>query len=217
LQKEGKEMSKNIDWKTEKRKLRELVPDPNNPRRMSAHDNRQLKKSLEKFNLASIPVIDTSNNILAGHQRIRLLKTKHGADHEIDVRVPSRDMTEEEITEYRLRDNRNHGEFDYDILANNFDIDYLEDVGFRGGELVGFETDEFEDEFYKYDNTNAEMPIVPKFNEKYTALVVFCDNEMDENWLRNVFDLGKAKCYKSSRVAPNHVIHVKELQKAING
>ena len=81
-----------------------------------------------------------------------MLKQKHGVNHEIDVRVPSRDMSEEEITEYRLRDNRNHGEFDYDILANNFDIDYLENVGFKGSELVGFDTDEFEDEFFSYDD-----------------------------------------------------------------
>ena len=210
-------MSDKIEWHNEKRKLSELIPDPKNPRRMSAHDNRQLKKSIEKFNLASIPVIDSQNNILAGHQRIRILKTQHGGDHEIDVRVPSRDMSDDEVQEYRIRDNRNHGEFDFDQLANNFDIEYLEDVGFLHGELVGFDTDEYEDEFFKYDNTNAEMPIVPKFNEKYTSVVIFCDNQLDENWLRNVFNLGKAKCYKSSRVAPNHVIHVKQLQKVMNG
>ena len=46
---------------------------------------------------------------------------------------------EDEVTEYRLRDNRNHGDFDYDILANTFDVEYLESVGFKGSELVGNE------------------------------------------------------------------------------
>jgi len=208
-------MSEKIEWTTEKRKLGELVPDPNNPRRLSTHDGRQLKKSLDVFNLASIPVIDKENNILAGHQRINILKSQRGSNSEIDVRVPSREMTKEEITEYRLRDNRNTGEFDFDILANNFDIEYLEEVGFKGSELVGFVTDEFEDEFYSYDDTNAELPIVPKFNEKYMAVVIFCENELDENWLRNIFEIKNAKCYKSGRVAPNHVVHVKDLQKKL--
>ena len=61
------------------------------------------------------------------------------------------------------------------------------------------------------------MPIVPKFNEKYTAVVIFCENELDENWLKNIFDLKKSKDYKSGRVAQNHVVHVRDLQKVING
>jgi len=205
-------MSEKIEWTTEKRKLGELIHDPNNPRRLSTHDGRQLKKSLEKFNLASIPVIDRENNILAGHQRIKILMSKRGSNSEIDVRVPSREMTKEEITEYRLRDNRNTGEFDFDILANNFDIEYLEEVGFKGSELVGFVTNEFEDEFFKYDDTNAEMPIVPKFSEKYNAVIIFSDNELDMNWLRNVLNMKIEKDYKNTRVGESHVITVKDFQ-----
>ena len=206
-------MSKKIEWTTEKRKLGELIPDPNNPRRLSTHDGRQLKKSLDNFNLASIPVIDKENNILAGHQRIKILMTKRGSNSEIDVRVPSREMTKEEITEYRLRDNRNTGEFDYDVLANNFDIEYLEEVGFKGSELVGYVTDEFEDEFYSYDDANAEMPIVPKFSEKYNAVIIFSENELDMNWLRNVLNLKVEKDYKNTRVGESHVMNVKDFQK----
>ena len=87
-----------IKWTTEKRKLSELVPDRNNPRTLSAHDHRQLKKSLKKFNLASVPVVDSSNNILAGHQRIAILTQEYGRDYEIDVRVPSRELSEDEVT-----------------------------------------------------------------------------------------------------------------------
>jgi len=200
-----------IKWTTEKRKLSELVPDRNNPRTLSAHDHRQLKKSLKKFNLASVPVVDSSNNILAGHQRIAILTQEYGRDYEIDVRVPSRELSEDEVTEYRLRDNRNHGDFDYDILANTFDVEYLESVGFKGSELVGFETDDFDEEFYSYDDENAVMPIVPKWNEKYSAVIILSDNLMDDNFLKNFFKVESAVDYKTSRVAPNFVITAKKF------
>ena len=209
-------MGKNIEWHTERRKLNELIPDKSNPRTLSHHDGKHLAKSLEKFNLASIPVVDTSNNILAGHQRIDILKRQKGVEYEIDVRVPNRDLSDEEITEYRLRDNRNTGEFNYDVLANNFDVDYLESVGFKDSELVGFELDDFESEFYSYSDDNAEMPIVPKFSEKYSSVVILCDNELDENWLKNIFKIDSEQCYKTSRVAPNYVIPVKRLQEFLD-
>ena len=209
-------MGKKIEWTTEKRKLNELIPDKKNPRILSHHDGKHLAKSLEKFNLASIPVIDTSNNILAGHQRIDILKRQNGVEYEIDVRVPNRELSKEEVTEYRLRDNRNTGEFNYDVLANNFDVDYLESVGFKDSELIGFELDDFESEFYSYSDDNAEMPIVPKFSEKYSSVVILCDNELDENWLKNIFKIDSEQCYKTSRVAPNYVIKAKRLQEVLD-
>ena len=209
-------MSERPEWTNDVRKIKDLIPDKNNPRVLTRHNGMQLDKSLEKFNLVNPIVIDTKNNIVAGHQRIELLKQKYGENHLVDVRIPDRKLTSEEVTEYRLRDNRNSGDWDYDELANQFDIEYLQDVGFTEAELVGFFKDEFEEEFYSYDDDNAEMPIVPKWNEKYSSVVIFCDNELDENWLRNVFDIDKAKDYKTSRVAPNYVIHVQDLQKIID-
>ena len=46
-------MSK-IFWKTEKRKISDLVPTEHNPRRLTDKQYKDLKKSLEK-NLTSIP------------------------------------------------------------------------------------------------------------------------------------------------------------------
>ena len=35
----------------------------------------------------------------------------------------------------------------------------------------------------------AEMPIVPEFNERYNAFIILCENEIDELNLRNVLQL----------------------------
>ena len=87
----------------------------------------------------------------------------------------------------------------------------LESVGFKGSELVGFETDDFDEEFYSYDDENAVMPIVPKWNEKYSAVIILSDNLMDDNFLKNFFKVESAVDYKTSRVAPNFVITAKKF------
>jgi DNA modification methylase len=120
-----------IQWTTTKRKLNELVPSQNNPRKLTEKQYDDLKKSLTKFDLAEIPAINTDNTILAGHQRLRILTELDGLDREIDVRVPNRQLTEEEAREYLIRSNKNLGEWDWEILKNDFDQSDLIDWGFE--------------------------------------------------------------------------------------
>jgi hypothetical protein len=57
------------------------------------------------------------------------------ADEEIDVRVPNRPLTEEEFREYLIRSNKNTGGWDFDVLANSFEVDELHDWGFSDQDL----------------------------------------------------------------------------------
>lgn len=57
---------KKLAWHTEQRKVNELIPWEGNPRQMTEKQAQDLKKSLEKMNLMSIPVIDTDNKIISG-------------------------------------------------------------------------------------------------------------------------------------------------------
>lgn len=125
-----------ISFHNEKRKLGDLLPHEHNPRRLSPQQAIDLRRSLKKFSLAEIPVINTDNKILAGHQRIKILGDLEGADYEIDVRVPNRTLTQEEADEYLIRSNKNTGEWDAEILTRYFDEDFLMDVGFTADELV---------------------------------------------------------------------------------
>lgn len=121
-------------WRTEKRKIKDLKLFENNPRKMSKQQAEQLLRSLKKFNLVEIPAIDQNNRVIAGNMRVEALRKLYGDDYEIEVRVPSRPLTEEEAREYLLRSNKNVGEWDFDLLAN-FDEDLLKEVGFESVEL----------------------------------------------------------------------------------
>lgn len=124
-----------LTFHTESRIINDLIPYEKNPRKLTEKQFEQLKDSLEKFNLAEIPVIDTDNKIVAGHQRLMVLKKLGRGNETIDVRVPNRKMTDEEFREYLVRSNKNTGSWDYDMLSSDFEIEDLLSWGFEDFEL----------------------------------------------------------------------------------
>lgn len=127
-----------LKWTTEKRKISDLKGFEKNPRKISKEQKEHLKKSLQKFDLVEIPAIDVDNTIIAGHQRIDIMRSIGNGMKEIDVRVPNRKLTEDEFNEYNLRSNKTVGEWD-DSMLPAFGAELLEECGF--GPL----TDEMED------------------------------------------------------------------------
>lgn len=117
-------------WHTEIRTVSSLIPNERNPRKMSPKQIEDLKKSLKKFNLVEIPIVDMDNRVIAGHQRLMVLKLLGREREEIEVRVPSRKLTKAEYDQYLLTSNRVHGDWDWEKLAESFDIDLLKASGF---------------------------------------------------------------------------------------
>lgn len=151
-------------WRTEQRRVGDLVPYEFNPRVLTEEKKAKLTASLEKFSLAEIPAVNTDNVIVAGHQRIKCLLELGWVDEVIDVRVPSRPLTELEFKEYNLTSNIPAGFFDIDLLESAFgDVD-LEALGLNVNELalpnptpeeLGLDTEEEQD----FDPTPPEEPV----------------------------------------------------------
>jgi DNA modification methylase len=115
-----------LEWSTEKRRVKDLIPYEYNPRKLTEDKKQKLRDSLEKYNLAEIPAINTNDVIIAGHQRVVVLMEIGRGDEFIDVRVPNRELTKLEFKEYNIRSNVSVGEWDVDILNAVFDdIDLL--------------------------------------------------------------------------------------------
>lgn len=123
-----------LSWKTEKRKVRDLVEYHGNPRVISDRQMEILQDSLKRYSLAEIPAINLDNKVLAGNQRLKALVLMGKADEEIDVRVPSRKLTKQEAEEYLLLSNRSGGEWNWDALQE-FSPDLLLDLGFSDEDL----------------------------------------------------------------------------------
>ena len=124
-----------MKWHTEQRKISDLIPTEHNPRQLTEKQFKDLKKSVEKFDLAEIPAINTDNQILAGHQRLKIMAALGRGAEVIDVRVPDRKLTKKECDEYLVRSNKNSGEWNMDALANCFEVEDLRDWGFEDFEL----------------------------------------------------------------------------------
>lgn len=128
--------NKPLSWRTETRKVSDLVPSAINPRTMSPKQTEDLKQSLQKFNLVEIPVVDTDNNVIAGHQRLAVMKLLGRGDETIDVRVPTRRLSKKEYDLYLLASNRISGDWDWEKLAEHFEVELLLASGFDDDDLA---------------------------------------------------------------------------------
>lgn len=123
-----------------------------NPRLLTERQYDDIKKSLETFGFVD-PIIvnknkDRKNVIVGGHQRVRVWKDLgHSTVPCVYVDLPI-----EKEKELNIRLNKNTGEFDFDILANEFEIDSLIDWGFCEYEL-GIE---LEDPVLEIDNNHSQ-------------------------------------------------------------
>ena len=113
----------------------DLVEADYNPRQISANDFDALKDSISKFGMAEPLVVNSHKErtgiVIGGHQRLRACKSL--GMKEVPCFVVSLPVEEEQ--ELNIRLNRNHGEFDYDALANHFDAGDLLDWGMTAREL----------------------------------------------------------------------------------
>ncbi len=75
--------------------------------------------------------INQDGTILAGHQRVHIMQELGWQDKEIEVRFPTYQLTEKQCKNYLIRSNKNTGEWDFDILANAFELDELKEWGFE--------------------------------------------------------------------------------------
>lgn len=116
-----------MNWHTETRKISELKNWESNPRVISEESYKELKESIGSLGNFEPLVINIDGTVLAGNQRLRVAKEK--GDKEVEVSVPERELTEEEIKKIGIISNRHSGEWDMDKLANEFE-DILEELGF---------------------------------------------------------------------------------------
>jgi len=127
----------------------------------------------------SIPVINTDNTIISGHQRMKILQILGRGDEEIDVRVPNRKLNDEELREANLRENKNLGSWDWDEL-DNFDIEVLLDVGFTREELIeDFGINDIENMIIDEDRIEIITVLPPEAPRLKERQIFYC-NDIEE-------------------------------------
>lgn len=130
-------------------KIADLVESDKNPRKIGRKAYEALKKSLVDFpemkQLREI-IVDEDMQILAGHQRVYALKDLEYED--VYVRQVT-GLTKKQKDEFMIKDNVSAGDWDADVIANQWDVDILEGFGVKPFKLPGGGGDGTEGNSYK--------------------------------------------------------------------
>jgi DNA modification methylase len=114
-------------------KINEVKPNPKNPRIIKDEKFNKLVKSIQEFPdmLNKRPLIvftDTDGRyvVLGGNMRLKALKELNYKEIPI---ILADEWTEEQKAEFLIKDNVGFGEWDWDSLANEWDVEKLDDWG----------------------------------------------------------------------------------------
>lgn len=141
--------------KTQKVSINTITPNPDNPRIIRDEKFNKLLKSIETFPqmLKLRPIIvDEDNVILGGNMRYEA--QKHLGIKQVYV-VKAEGLTEEQKQEFIIKDNVGFGEWDWNILSNEWEAEKLLDWG-----LDVWQPNETEDDledFFKEPETEEEV------------------------------------------------------------
>ena len=195
-----------LNWTTEKRKIKDLIPLEKNPfGKITTQKKQRLKEKLTSLGVFEIATIDTNNILLTFNKRHAALMELGRGEELIDVRVPTRELTESERKEIILNSNIHEGSWIEEILKEDFqDID-LSNLG------LDIEIEEEKPIELDEEQQEPEYPIVQKMSEKYTAIIIVCTNEIDETHISEILQLQKEKCYKKDEVANSRVISAEKF------
>ena len=110
-------------------KTKDIIANENNPRVIKDDKFRKLVQSIKDFpqmlNLRPI-VVNDEMVVLGGNMRLRAVQEV--GLKEVPI-IKAADLTEEQQREFIIKDNVGFGEWDWDILANEWEADKLSDWG----------------------------------------------------------------------------------------
>lgn len=133
-------------------KISDIKLNPNNPRLIKDDKFKKLVKSIQEFpemlNIRPI-VVNKDMIILGGNMRYKACK--EAGLKEVPIIIAD-NLTEEQQREFLIKDNTSGGEWDFEILANEWDIEDLTDWGL---DIPSFESEEETD----YSDKNKEIDV----------------------------------------------------------
>lgn len=156
----------------EKIKISEVKPNPNNPRLIKDDKFKKLVNSIKTFPemLELRPIIVNDDMIVLGGN-MRLKACKEAGLKEVHI-IKASNLSEAQQAEFIIKDNVGFGEWDWDMIANEYNEQDLKDWGL---DLPKFE-DGIEDEEKEYDDTqkwflNIEFENEEDCQKKYELLI----------------------------------------------
>jgi len=151
----------------------------NNPRQINGDQFERLKQSIREFpemmRLRPIVYDPATMEVLGGNMRLRAIRELNMKDIPDEWFVSADDLTDEQKREFVIKDNVGFGEWDYDILANEWDDLPLEDWGM----INILDGNKYEEEKELYTR-KIEAPTYEPKNEKPQTGELFDSSKYNE-------------------------------------
>ena len=146
--------------------IKQVLPNPDNPRFIKDYKFEKLVKSIKEFPqmLDLRPIVVNQDMIVLGGN-MRLKACEEAGLTEVPI-IFADNLTPEQEKEFIIKDNSSFGEWDWDLLANEWTTDNLQDWGI---DVPTFDIEEPIDES-------------PKKEEKL-LISVRCENEQSQEAL----------------------------------
>jgi len=110
-------------------KVGEIKPNPNNPRVIKDDKFKKLVKSIQEFpQMLNIRPIVVNDDMIVLGGNMRLKACKEAGIKEIPI-IKASELTEEQQREFIIKDNVGFGEWDWEMIANEWDTNNLQDWG----------------------------------------------------------------------------------------
>ena len=138
-------------------KLNQIKSNPNNPRIIKDVKFKKLVNSIKEFPemLEKRPiVVDENYMVLGGNMRTKACKQAGLKEVWVDV---AKGWSSEQKAEFIIKDNSGFGEWDWDMLANEWDVDKLNDWGLDLPPMFDEVLEAEEDDYTEPDNIKVDV------------------------------------------------------------
>ena len=146
---------------TERVKISQVKNNPNNPRLIKDDKFHKLVKSIKDFPkmLEIRPIVVNDDMVVLGGN-MRLKACKEAGLTEVPI-IKASDLTEEQQKEFIIKDNVGFGDWDWNILANEWDNEELNEWGL---EVPQFNTEDYSDKNKEIDVDSLDEIMTIKLN-----------------------------------------------------
>ena len=173
-------------------KLSAIKQNPNNPRSINKDKFAKLVKSIEEFPrmLELRPIVLNKDNIVLGGN-MRLKACKQIGLTEVPV-VYADDLTEEEQRQFIIKDNVGFGDWDWELLANEWDVSDLNDWGLDLPDMDVQVLEAEEDNYEEPDNLQVDVVLGDLIEIGEHRLL--CGDSTDSDQVAKLMNGEKADC-----------------------
>lgn len=172
-------------WLCEPTKVKELKPNPENPRTITKEALDRLKRKIKRQGFRSAIQVDNDGIILGGNQRYHALMDMGYAESEVAVLKPCFKMTEKERQEAIITDNLSDGDWNMEMVANQFNPDDLVEWGF---DIPWQEETNEEGEPEQIDIEKKKVKVTFAYTDSHKVIDAFL-REMHEKYPQLLFEV----------------------------